>query len=70
MENIDKNCCQMVAETVMQNSVSAGYTDVDAETKRFNLFCDKGYTPQPKIFVGALDGNGNHYRFSKRGENK
>lgn len=68
MANIEKNCCAIVDDVVLQNGVSAGYTDVDADTKRFNMFCDKGYISQPKRFVGALDRNGNFYRFTKRGE--
>ena len=68
MANIEINSCSVIDETVLKNGVSVGYTDVDAETKRFNLFCDKGYMTQPKMFVGALDRNGNHYRFTKRGE--
>ena len=70
MQNIEKNCCSMIAETVMRNGVSVGNCDIDAETRRFNTFCDKGYIPVPKMFVGALDCNGNHYKFTKRGENK
>ena len=68
MADIEKNCYSIVDETVLQNGVSAGYIDVDADTKRFNMFCDKGYMSQPKMFVGALDRNGNHYRFTKRGK--
>ena len=70
MQGIEKNCGSQVAENVMRNSVSVGACDVDADTRRFNIFCDKGYMSPPKMFVGALDSNGNHYRFTKRGENK
>lgn len=34
MADIEKNSYSIVDETVLQNGVSAGYIDVDADTKR------------------------------------
>lgn len=57
MEGIERDLdlCVSNVDVTMLNGTDRDGTDIDVGE----------YIPKPKVFIGALDKNGNHYRFTK-----